>query len=268
MRLKLGESNLNELQRMQYLEVLGVDMFAPRWLLPGASVSHQCLLPAASSLDTIADTRSQSCGDIVSAGRPEQSDGSLVGSLLKSVSSPKIPVVRERVELLLPENAQQAQQATFSLAFWRVHPQVIVVDSRLPKALPTVALLQAVVSALGVSRSPLPRAEIQNWPVSGGGDKSWDAAREMMQAFLESHLHDQPARYLVLMGHAAVKVIASGAVDEPAVNEKKPVKLEQFGCELLVTPSLTQLLLEPEKKAGLWQLLAPLRNLADTQASH
>jgi hypothetical protein len=264
------ETGLNELQRMQYLDVLGVDMFAPRWQLPGARESRQCLLPVATSpaRNQNSPNSASGPGTASGAGHPEPPMGSLVGSLLESVKPQKAAQALDPVAgPILAEPLQQEAQAAFSLAFWRIHPQVMVVDSRQPKALPTEALLQALVAALGIGGQSLPRAELQNWPMAGGGDKSWGAAREMIHAFLESRLQDQPVRYLVLMGNAAVKAIAHEALEQAVDSLREPVKLEQFECELLLTPSLTQLLLAPREKAGLWPLLAPLRKLAATHTS-
>jgi len=37
---------MNELQRLEYMEAMGVDCYVPRLVLPGAKPSEQCELPA------------------------------------------------------------------------------------------------------------------------------------------------------------------------------------------------------------------------------
>ncbi len=249
-------------------------MFTPRWRLPGARASRQCLLPvAASPAQALTDSVSPNSDTGFHSGRTEAPVGSLVGSLLESSSSlsnapRKASAAPKPVLAATGEKPPRQDQASFSLAFWRVHPLVMVVDSRQAKALPTEALLQSIMAALGINRQPLPRAEIQHWPVAGVGDKSWDAGREMIQAFLESRLQDQPVRYLVLMGAEAARVIAADAVQPGGDSSPDAIKLEAFDCELLLTPSLADLLLAPRTKAGLWALLKPLRELSIAGASH
>lgn len=261
---------MNERQRMQYLEALGVEMFTPRWVLPGAQLSRQCQLPVAE-----ADTALVQAGKPVSQGgasrraghvggaqeRPRPATGSLVDSLLDTGSPqpPAVAVASERAAAFIATAGEKKQKAAFSLAFWRIHSQVMVVDSRQPsKALPTETLLRNIVAGLGL-RKPLPRAEIQNWPLAGGGDQGWDAAREMIQAFLESRLLSHPVRYLVLMGADAVKVI----LDNPDTAIGRRVNVDTFACDALTAPSLTDLLLEPRQKAVLWRLFSPLKCLPD-----
>lgn len=262
---------MNERQRMQYLDALGVEMFTPRWVLPGAQLSRQCQLPVAE-----ADIALDQAGKPVSQGgasqhaghaggaqeRPRPATGSLVDSLLETATPPRAtPVAGERAAALVAASGEKKQKAAFSLAFWRIHPQVMVVDTRQPsKALPTEALLRNFVKVLGLTQS-LPRAEIQNWPLAGGGDQGWDAALEMIQAFLESRLLSQPVRYLVLMGSDAVKTI----LDNPEAAVGSRVNVDTFACEALIAPSLTDLLLEPGQKAVLWRLCSPLRCLQDEQ---
>lgn len=261
---------MNEQQRMQYLEAMGVDMFTPRWVLPGARASQLCQLPVANvapatEVAPVPQQNHQSVQPRPDAqARPEKSAGAVVSHLLDTVArQAKSPLPGPKSEAASPIPVQD--EAAFSLAFWRVHSHIMVVDSRQPKALPTQALLQSLLAAMGVT-GRLPRAEVQAWPVPGSSDKSWHSAREMIQAFLETRLLSEPVKYLVLMGQDAARAVLAepddGLDSNSAANAQRPlgrVNLDSFACEALVTPSLAELLLQPRLKAGLWRLLAPLR---------
>lgn len=262
-------SPVNERQRMQYLEAMGVETFVPRWVLPGARVSLQCRLPVSADADTRTPAASASQSAIAVSEKQSKPARALVDSLLERVSptSAEMPdkpsSSPNRAAPVLPgatqAEATQTEVAAFSLAFWRVHPQVMVVDSRQPQVLPTEALLRALLSGLGLTGA-LPRAEMQVWPMPGSSDKSWSAACEMMHAFLEGRLLSQPVSFLVVMGGDAAKAILGDAADQVVDGR---VSLDNFACDALVTPSLAELLLQPHLKARLWSLLKPLRQLTD-----
>lgn len=259
-------SPLNERQRMQYLEAMGVETFVPRWVLPVARASVQCRLPVAAGGHKQANA-AQVHATVATAEAFAKPARALVDALLERESSLGGDPPEDKAASPTPasnpvEAASQDDMsreiAAFSLAFWRVHPQVMVVDSRQPAVLPTEALLRALLAGLGLARS-LPRAEIQVWPMAGSGDRSWAAAREMMHAFLESRLLSQPVSYLLVMGGDAAKAILGDTAEASA----GCIRLDSFACEALVTPSLSELLLQPHLKAPLWNLLKPLRLLAD-----
>lgn len=245
---------------MEYLEAMGVDMFTPRWVLPGARPSRQCELPVAPAPGTEAANAPSVETDREPPPRRETSVGALVDTLLqKAPAAPQLPVAD------VPDSPEPApvpqESAAFALAFWRVHPDVMVVDSRQQKVLPTEALLQGVLSAVGVTAN-LPRAEVLTWPMPGGGDKSWPAAREMVQAFLEGRLLSQPVRHLLVMGNDACRAVLGDEPDKLVPSGTGVAQLDSFACEAIVTPSLADLLMQPRQKSVLWAALKPLRYLA------
>lgn len=273
---------MNEQQRMQYLEALGVEMFTPRWVLPGARASHLCQLPVANSAEPVTVAAVEESQSSVAhqggQGAPQQTADAVVSHLLDTVGEPTGSPLRtaapepaaEATPAQTAANAQKVKdEAAFSLAFWRVHQHIMVVDSRQPKALPTHALLHSILAAQGL-RNALPQAEIQNWPVPGSNDKSWQSAREMIQVFLETRLLQEPVKYLLIFGQEAARAVLiepeseadySQYTDAPQAEaaQFRRANLDAFACEALLAPSLAQLLLRPTLKSKLWPLLAPLR---------
>ncbi len=256
---------MNELQRMQYLETMGVDTFVPRWVLSGARQSSRCVLPQANPTQVDLSVRplagaatgaSMPIAQHDAAASSPQAVGALVDALRETQPARKAPVAESLASSRVP--GRPVEQVSFSLAFWRVHPRLIVVDSRQPKALPTEALLASIVSALQLS-DRLPRADIQNWPVPGSRDSGWNAAQEMIQAYLESRLDGEPVSHMVLMGTNAARAIAPETLADLPEGQ---IHLAKFACHAILTPSLAELLLEPGRKAQLWTQLAPLRAAA------
>ncbi|WP_317931265.1 hypothetical protein [Halioxenophilus sp. WMMB6] len=148
----------------------------------------------------------------------------------------------------------------FSLSFWRVSEELMIVDSRHPElALPTEKLLLNILTALGYPRE-LPSAEIVQWPMIDAPhqDQGDTAARETLHAFLDAQFLLNPGRHLLLMGSDAAHYLLSG--EQPYTDLLgSEQKLEEFDLTARITPSLTEMLQEPAKKAVTWQAIRGLR---------
>lgn len=262
---------MNELQRMQYLEAMGVDMFVPRFVLPHAPAPRLAELPQ--STDTVGAVlarepavseehqqrvlpeRAAAVNRIVNLDFQTESRRQMEDSsgTEKRVSPPK-PV---------SESPTAKEIARFSLALWRINNDLLVVDSRRPKAaLPTETLLANILFQLNLLRQPLPKAEFLNWPMAGGNDLGWDAASEMARAFLEGRLSSSPVRYMIIMGSEAGRAILQQEIPDHHIGE--PVRMELFAADALVLPSLADMLYQPELKKRVWQSLQAFINPAFT----
>lgn len=261
---------MNELQRMQYLEAMGVDTFVPRFVLSHAPLPKLAELPQSAEMvgaalarepaiseeheQRVLPERAAAVNRIVnldfqmeSRRRAEDSSGAEKrGSSPQPIS--ECPPVKEI--------------ARFSLALWRINNDVLVVDSRRPKAaLPTETLLSNILFQLNLLRQPLPRADFLNWPMAGGNDHSWDAASEMARAFLEGRLLSNPVRHMILMGSEAGRAILQQDTRDH-IGDK--VRMEAFAADALVLPSLADILYQPELKKRVWQSIQDFFNPAFT----
>ncbi len=277
---------MNERQRMQYLETMGIDCFVPRFVLPEAKSSIVCELPVAN--DAI---RAFSAEGIVSDAVASQEAASLLagpGSAPNSDTSafaplggpkrisfddildgkkPEVLVKEASPEDLGSEVAQAPiastvdtpkEEVQFSLSLWHVD-NVQIIDSRKPgDALPTDALLSNILLALGGLTTQLPRVERIEWPmVETATDKSWQAAREMVQGFLEGRLFAKPVSHIVLFGHDACSAVLGTEVDF-IQQQYQTLPVDAFEASAIVLPSLADILRAPTFKADVWRALTVL----------
>lgn len=229
---------MNEIQRQQYLDALGIDSYMPRWILPVAPAPVSCepVLPvndapcvetapvSAPSLDGIAGSPAVTASNTHAETSPATTVGmtapsEMLSSSLSEIvdevkaSATPIPSVKDSsvnpgiAGKVLPDQKTAVDpDPNFSLSLWRVSDDLMVVDSRHAElALPTEPLLANILFALGLPRQPLPRAEVLRWPMYDHrlAPKGEAAARETVLAMLEGKLEAQPARYLMLMGAEA-----------------------------------------------------------------
>lgn len=260
---------MNELQRMQYLEAMGVDMFVPRFILPHAPVPRRAQLPQSAEITGAPAREPVVSEEMEQRALPKHAAAvNRIVNLNFQTDSPQQVVGDSAAEKpVLPpkpvsESPPAKEIARFSLALWRINSDVLVVDSRRPKAaLPTESLLSNILFQLSLLKQPLPRAEFLNWPMAGGNDHGWNAASEMARAFLEGRLLSNPVRYVVVMGSDAARALLQQDASE-SIGDK--IRMETFAADALVLPSLADILHQPELKKQVWQSLRGFFNPAFT----
>lgn len=302
---------MNELERLAYLQAMGITNFMPRKVLPNAPVAKACawhpqkwaaelahelalewrllddaenpLQSSAVSSDGIANSSPQSS----SANSPPITAPS-IHSIAPSSAKAAIPVVEPKTTGLTnaiePETATKTSSSFqkssnkaiphFALSVWRITDDWLVIDSRHSElALPTEAFLLNIIRALNVSTQPyqqLPQTQVFRWPMlkdplqarrfGKGLNQDAEAAKEALSGFLDEQLVLQPARYLWLMGEEAATYLlpdtlkASVQSDTHTVGYlNKTETLDDWSIKVFCSPSLSELLMQPEQKAGLWQ---------------
>lgn len=228
---------MNEIQRQQYLEAMGVDTYMPRWILPSAAAPLACEPVVPESKE---HPKQQSSAQPLASPKPLQSqpanaapvvthDASPAAEMPKAEAVASTPTKSAPLDVLatMQSPAPTAKKTTtpasaksilegldnpkrpdprFALSLWRVSDDLMVIDSRHSElALPTEPLLRNIVAALGFDSQPLPKAEVLRWPMFENSyePQGQDIARETLQAMLEGMLEAKPAKYLLLMGGEA-----------------------------------------------------------------
>lgn len=267
---------MNEQRRMQYLDAMGIDMFVPRFVLPAAKSPTQCELPVAKEPANQPSVASV-LGDVSAslAHTPESSvnTGSVSSVATSAASKASLAIVEQTdkpktrasqsaaVSNILAELTAKPKPkpvARFYLQLWRVHTDLLVIDSRQPgQALPTEQLLTNLLTAYNQLGQGLTRAEKLQWPVveDSTKDRSWPAAQEMVQSFLEGRLLSQPVKHILLFGKDAVRAVL-GDIEQLKGTERcyhHPV--DAFACDAYCMPSLGEILLTPSLKRDVWPLL-------------
>ena len=266
---------------MAYLETMGIEMFVPRWVLPAAKSPRQALLPEADvpgngNSDTSNEDHQSATPSLKIHHQPNETNqahpvGGLVSDILGELSgrktasdSPKSSIMKLTDQAVSPgkrvlEGVFSSEAETpaphFSLSLWRVHDDLLVIDSRQSQeALPTAALLSNILFAKGMSRT-LPKAEILNWPMAGTVSQSgWPEANEMVQAFLRARFDHKPAQTVWLMGEAACRAVCGeGALFSECMGQMRDVN--DLSCLAVILPSLADMLKTPALKAPAWHAI-------------
>src|SRR5690606_8605910 len=117
-----------------------------------------------------------------------------------------------------------ARKHSFVLAYWRLSPELVVLDSRsAAHALPTEQLLGNISMALGLGGAP-GSPDLLRWPPAQASVLPRDvledreAGRNMVQAFLAAQHERQPITTVLLMGATAAQQVLA-AEDLPAPDD-------------------------------------------------
>jgi hypothetical protein len=265
---------------MEYLDAMGIPMFVPRRILPGARASAQAVLAQRiSAEDALPLDHSSVNHSPVNHSPVNHSpvNHSPVNEVPPMVDAPTVPrpaptAVSDIVNTftrpasrtdapleppLAAPTAAAEPPVQFALSIWRPSPALMIIDSRhAGGALPTQALLENILHAKGLSLPPR-KPDIVIWPPAGmAPTPGWHSAREMLQAFLQARLEQQPAQYLWLMGESACHAVLA---DRPfQENLGLAVNLDALASLAVVLPSLADMLQQPALKARTWAAIRAL----------
>ena len=250
---------MNERLRMEYLDAMGITMFVPRRVLPCARASVAAMVPLAvpqvadaeepripESLHPTAEIELKQ--EIPDNPRPIQTS---VNDIMETFTRPARPAeVMPPPAVVAPTGAAEPP-VQFALSIWRPSPALMILDSRhAGGALPTHALLDNILRAKGLA-SRLSKPDVLIWPPAGMAPMpGWDAAREMLQAFLQARLERQPAQYLWLMGESACSAVLAGRSFADSLG--LAINLDNLASLAVILPSLAEMLQQPSLKARTW----------------
>lgn len=248
---------MNELQRQAYLSALGIESYAPRWLLPSAPVSVACMLPV---FDIPAASSPVSPGAI--AIEPRSESKSPAPNVLTTIADlgeqKKAPMAINAAAILQQLEEKKAPVVQpFSLSVYRPQPGFLVIDSRNTKlALPTEVLLNNLLRAHLKAVQPALGEEVLRWPMIENRfvSRTEDDARNELQTWLAVENELRPIHSLWLMGENAARYWLDAGSDWAAICwATQPIK--DVSLQALILPSLNQLLQNPSQKSRLWACL-------------
>jgi hypothetical protein len=262
-----------EQRRLEYLEAMGIDQFVPRKRLSHAKASVALLRTASDTAHAqpapqqplaesapaqpLSNTASQAAAQAqtqVEAVRPSQAQAgpASIGQLLQQ--NPLLGESAAQIPSSQP-SPTPGKQLRFALSLWHLDNWLIIDSRQSQSALPTDALLANIAFALGLP-SPIPPADIIHWPLVETPQQptGWDAAREMMNAFLRQRLNEHSR--LLLLGEAAYMACSNATMSFQRALHSSPDDWAPQACgRWILAPSLAQLLQQPAQKALLWQRL-------------
>jgi hypothetical protein len=188
--------------RSRYLAALGIDIYVPRAVLPGALVSPPCEWEALST------------GDIAEpARRPELNAPASALKAAPPISAPLIDTVRKPVQPIpvrTPRNPD-AIIPKFALSVVLAANGVLLIDD----APPTSAIRNEYQRLLGgflqaVNSDPQFALEIFFWPLRNSSPIAQDenAAKETLAAYLQKQIQQRSIKTVLLLGAVAQRWVA------------------------------------------------------------
>lgn len=240
---------LGERQRREYLQAMGVECLEPRLRLPGARLSE--LLPeqdrpvhAAASIPAAAEAPAPAA---IGSGAAAAQD------LLGGLSGATKPTMA-RTRAASPAPLAPSQEVRFALSVVRAG-HLLLVDDGLPAAIdPAVYLtfIRNMVFALG-ARAEVPTVDAFIWPLprvkAGRVDRSEDAARQVLRAYINKQLEQASAGHVLLMGETAQRYLQPQSAD---------FSDGLSAVTWTATTSAIAALASPQQKAALWRQLRPV----------
>ncbi len=275
---------MKENHRQAYLSALNIDNYMPRWILPGAPVSTECLW------EVVSADAEQTTGNTEFAVEQTPSEKTAVASNTtaadtlgqlkevagKQVAKPETDAAQVKLsaQVLLKQQQSVAPAARYSLTLWQISESLMVLDSRQSElALPTDALLQNILRSVAISGS-LPKADILRWPLTQSAvvDSGIQQAREHLATLLGAKFSGAAAPSLWTMGDTAAHyVLTQEQQYESLLGQCIAFQNEWFGSAELtvcVLPSLVEMLQTPTTKKIAWQGLQAWSKRIEQGATH
>lgn len=294
-----------EKHRLRYLDMLGIENYMPRYqlsnALPSQLLSDDALLEPTAFSTADSETPVSNIGDDSPITSPVNEpvnpssvavvDGEVadvLAVLTQEQTSPPMDDIAALINVaesssimsevsVVEESANHAIVADnqpairFSLNVWRIHNDLIVIDTRQPAAaLPTDKLLQNILRSIGYALAQLPPSELLRWPlfkarpvknVRESQTSDEDEARAMVQAYLSAHYSKMPVKTLLLLGEDAVRfALTPDQASNDFYNKHKGTQISDtpWKSTVLVAPSLVDMLHDPMQKHITWQALQAL----------
>ena len=264
---------LDQRQRHQYLDALGITSWLPTQPLPAAAPSAEWVWDFRYPAPEISFTPQPAGG-----GAPRQQAPAAPKmdpararaalndtlALVADAAKPKDQQKREEPQVkLAPKPKQTAEIPRFRLAMLALG-DCLVVDS-----LPTVqggefseqhrTLLKNISHFLLSEPAEMPRAGILNWPMLANSslDQSRPEALAAVQYKLKQLINRNGSKRVLLLGEAAMQMVLD--TDAGLDSMRGSVQLPAFPeLKVVVSYSLSQLLRLHDMKADLWQDIQPI----------
>ncbi|HSC67731.1 MAG TPA: hypothetical protein VLC79_08575 [Cellvibrio sp.] len=250
---------MNEIQRQAYLSALGIENYAPRWILPSAPMPTVCLLPVPDVSDT-----SVAHSVVVSSLTKEviqeekKSSPNLLHSIAELGEQKKFSKPIDAATILQQLDEKKAPLVQpFSLSIYRPTPGFLMIDSRDTKlALPTDILLHNLLRAYLNTTQFAVDEEVLRWPLIENRfvSRTETDARNELQTWLAVENELRPISVLWLMGQNAIRYWLAADLASSSCHWTTQA-IEGLPLKALILPSLNELLQKPAQKARLWASL-------------
>lgn len=251
---------MNELQRQAYLSSLGIENYAPRWILPAAPAPVACVMPLPIvEISTAVDQALASTSILSNILESQERSPSVLSSAIADLDMPKkAPVLSNTAAILQQLEEKKAPVVQpFSLSVYRPQAGFLIIDTRNTSlALPAELFLHNLLRGYLNTTQFAFGEEVLRWPMIENRfvSRTEDDARNELQTWLAVENELRPIHKLWLMGENATRYWLDSS--EPWLSicwTIQPIK--NLPLQALIMPSLNQLLQNPAQKSKVWTCL-------------
>jgi DNA polymerase III psi subunit len=154
-------------------------------------------------------------------------------------------------------DTQSETVLSFSLSVWRPQSELLVIDARHTQlALPTELLLNNILKAVLGETFFLGNEEVIHWPFVGSPliNNTKESVGNALQVWLEVELERRPTKFMLAFGLNAIQYFISDQISyQDNLWQRWPLSFSS--TQVIVFPSLVDLLQQPLLKRNLWQCL-------------
>ena len=150
---------------------------------------------------------------------------------------------------------EDAPTLALQFALWQPADELLIatsVEDQLPNS-QQVNLLARIVFAIDHQSSGLPQFEVINWPPHASMQGDEHEVREFLSTLIKARLAAKPTKLLLIMGESAENWLLSPEQKNTVKNGSFQMTPDVIG---LVTPSLIEMLNQPQSKRLTWQIIS------------
>ena len=261
---------MNESQRIVYLRAMGIDVYYPRAILPGAKPSPayefdlieegQTLPIDSSSVQEEENKAPDTQLEIAENGRAEPES---IEQEAAARAGPDAKV--DLIEAEQPEQIkeEESSELRFSLRYFRVTDSVAVIDEyplqqSADSRDKSLHLLRNILRALNIEvEVEVLSPELFSWPLIEGLTEETDsanAAKQALQGFIAGRQEQDGFKNLIVF----VGVIDDLLVGPERAENRRDYQIENSDTFITITESLQSMLSFPDLKKDAWHQLQPV----------
>ena len=228
--------------RDHYLQTLGIVQYVSKDHVQDIEIENRVeQIPATESSAKVLDS--------------EASQQSAIETLLQTEAEEKPN--KNPVKVTVSSTMVQEDTSTLALQFalWQPADELLIatsVEGQLPNS-QQVNLLARIVAAIDHRSSGLPQFEVINWPPHASMQGDEHEVREFLSTLIKARLAAKPTKLLLIMGESAENWLLSPEQKNTVKNGSFQMTSDVTG---LVTPSLIEMLNQPQSKQQTWQIIS------------
>ena len=259
---------MNESQRKVYLRAMGIDVYYPRAILPGAKsspayefdlIEEGQTLPIDSS--SVQEEESKAPDTQLEIAENGSAETESIEQEAAARAGPDAKVDLIEAEQPEQKKEEESSELRFSLRYFRVTDSVAVIDEyplqqSADSRDKSLHLLRNILRALNIEVEVL-SPELFSWPLIEGLTEETDsanAAKQALQGFIAGRQEQDGFKNLIVF----VGVIDDLLVGPERAENRRDYQIENSDTFITITQSLQSMLSFPDLKKDAWHQLQPV----------